>query len=187
MSKQDEQEFDDDVEFVEEDGEGAELAAKDKMKQLREKLKKAEAEVKENLDGWQRARADYVNLQKSFDEERTNIRRRAVEDLIQDILPTLDNFEMSMRNKEVWQSVDAKWRTGIEYIYQHLQKSLTERGVTEIADPSEAFDPQRHEPLELVDTDNPDNEGKIIEVLQKGYTYNDRILRPAKVKLYKHS
>lgn len=175
----------DDVEIEFEEDVVAEVTTKDRHKKLKEDLRKAKEEAKTNLDGWQRSRADYVNLQKQLDAERGQIRKRAVEGIILELLPTLDNFEMAMKNKEVWESVDQGWRTGIEYIYSQLQKTLTEHGAEEINDPSVDFDPTIHEPLETIETDTKKDDGKIIEIMQKGYRLNGNIIRPAKVKIYK--
>jgi len=181
------EERNDDIDIELEDEIVEEEGRTDKMKDMRERLKACEQESKTNLDGWQRARADYANLQKSFEEEKTAIRRRAVEDLILDIVPTLDNFDMAMRNEKVWETVDQQWRTGIEYIYNQLKDSLRERGVEPIDDPSVDFDPEQHEPLETEDTDDEEKVGTIIEIMQKGYRYNGRVIRPAKVKIYRAS
>jgi molecular chaperone GrpE len=165
--------------IVEENGMG------DKLKKLREKLKKTETEVKENMDGWQRSRADYVNLQKSFDTERSDIRKRAQTDLILELLPNLDNFDAAMANTEVWEKVDKNWRMGIEYIAQQFHKTLEDYGVAEI-ESKDTFDPALHDPLEIEETDDEKKDNQIIKVMQKGYTCNGKVIRPAKVKMYQY-
>lgn len=178
-----EDDINEDVEFVQEDGEGTEITSKDKIKQLREELKKSKAEGKENLEGWQRARADYINLQKSSDAERGEIRKRAQTELILEILPNLDHFDSAMSNTEVWEKVDEKWRRGIEYIRQQLHKTLEDYGVAEITE-AKIFNPEIHEPLEIEETDDESKDHEIIKVMQKGYKLHDKVIRPAKVKMY---
>jgi molecular chaperone GrpE len=174
----------DDIEIEMEEEIVEEMGAKDKTKKAKEELKKAKEEAKQNLDGWQRARADYVNLQKQMEQEKGDIRRRAVEGIILDMLPALDNFDMAMSNKEVWESVDEKWRIGIEYIRTQLQNVLTEHGVEEISQINIPFDPEQHEPLDTIETEDETQDGQVVEVMQKGYRLNGKVIRPAKVKFY---
>lgn len=179
----DNKDIQDDVELEMEEEIVEESGMNDKMKKLRQKLKEAEAATKENMDGWQRARADYVNLQKSFDSERGEIRKRAQSGLILDILPSLDNFDAAMANTEVWESVDENWRRGIEYISQQLHKTLEDHGVTKITE-DKTFDPELHEPLEIEETGDESQDNQIIKIMQQGYKLNDKVIRPAKVKVY---
>lgn len=171
-----------DIELEMEDEIVEESGMSDKMKKLRQKLKTAEVQAKENMDGWQRARADYVNLQKSFDGERSDIRRRAQAEIIEDILPSLDNFDAAMANTEVWEKVDENWRRGIEYISQQLHKTLEDYGVAKIAE-TKMFDPEFHEPLEVEEVDDESQDNNIVCTIQNGYTLNGKVMRPAKVKV----
>lgn len=156
-----------------------------KIKKLREDLKKAQAEAKENLDGWQRARADYSNLQKQIQEERASLRTKIERDIMRDILTPLDTFEMAMSNKEVWEAVDEKWRQGIEYIYSQFNTMLNEYEVAPIEPQAgDDFNPEEHESLEVITSDNPDDDGKIITCKQKGYSHKGSVIRPAKVTFY---
>ncbi len=175
----------DDVELEVEEEIVEESGVNDKMKKLRKKLKESETEAKTNLNGWQRSLADYSNLQKNFDNERTEIRKRGQSDLILELLPNLDNFDAAMANTEVWEKVDQNWRTGIEYISQQLHKTLEDYGVEQIAE-TDTFDPELHEPLEIEETDDEKKDNKIIGTMQKGYKLNGKVIRPAKVKVYQH-
>lgn len=175
----------DDINIEFEDDVVAEGGQKDKLKKLKEQLATARDEAKTNLDGWQRSRADYVNLQKALDQERIDIRKRATEGVILDLLPAIDTFDMAMKDADTWQAVDEKWRMGVEYIYSQLTKTLEGYDVQPIDDITEHFDPNRHEPLETVDTDDQKQDGTLIDIMQKGYEMNGKIIRPAKVKVYK--
>ena len=97
-----------------EDGDA--LPTKDVVKKLRADLKQARKEKEEYLTGWQRAKADYVNLQKSEGEKYKELRTHVTTAMIEDLLPVLDSFDMAMSNREGWEKVDANWRIGIEYI-----------------------------------------------------------------------
>lgn len=171
----------DDIEFEEDIIE--EQGVKESIKKLRQKLRDTEAESKSNLDGWQRSRADYINLQKTYDAERGDIRKRAQADIINDLLPVLDNFDAAMKNTEVWEKVDENWRRGIEYIAQQFHKILEDYGVVVIKE-NIPFDPRLHEPLETIITDDESQDHKILKTLQKGYMIHDKVLRPAKVSVY---
>lgn len=173
-----------DFEFVESDEEGNTLPAKDVTKKMREEIKKLRIERDEYLVGWQRAKADYVNLQKESAERQLKTREVVVEDVINDLLPVLDSFDMAMSNKESWQKVDANWRAGIEYIYQQFIKTLENYNVSKVGNTDEIFDPQLHEAVENITTENIEQDHKIANVIQSGYKIGERIIRPARVKVY---
>ena len=173
-----------DLEFVDTDAQGDEKSLQEKIKSLREKLKVKEKEAKENLDGWQRARAELVNKEKQLGEEKISIMKYANASLIEEILPTFDNFEMAKRNKEIWEKVDQNWRVGVEYIFGNLKNVLLEVGLKEIS-PKEVdnFNVSEMEAVEEIDG-NDTNDHKVAELVQTGYTLNSKLLRPAKVKIY---
>src|ERR1700744_4572343 len=125
----DEENMNEDVEFVESDEEGAALSSAQKVKDLKEKIKVLEKEKQEYLDGWQRSRADYANLQKNTDEDRKRMRGMVEENFIEDLIPVVDSFAMAMSNKEAWEKVDPTWRTGVEYISQQLMTVLKDRNL----------------------------------------------------------
>jgi len=153
------------------------------IKKLREKLKASEAKAAEYLDGWQRMKADFVNARKRDEERAKEIRTFANEGLIEELLPVLDSFEMAMGNKEAWEKADKNWRVGVEYIYNHLLETLKKNGI-EVIDPlGEKFDPKRDTPTETISTDNPDEDGKIVVVLSKGYILNGKEIRSPRVKV----
>jgi molecular chaperone GrpE len=153
------------------------------IKKLREKLKKAEAEKSEYLTGWQRAKADLVNARKRDEEERKDFVRFANERLIEDLVPTLESFDMAMGNKEVWEKVDKNWRMGVEYIYSQLKKALSDSGLEEINPINEKFDHNKHEAASYEPVTDEKMDHVIIGVVQKGYVLNGKFLRPAKVRV----
>lgn len=174
----------DDFEFIESDEEGNALPQKDVAKKLRDELKKIRAERDEYLVGWQRAKADYVNLQKEADERQKRTRELLIEDVINDFLPVLDSFDMAMSNQEAWAKVDATWRQGVEYIYQQLARTIAEYGVIKIGTVGEAFDPALHEAVENIPATDADQDHRVASVIQSGYKIGERIIRPARVKVY---
>jgi molecular chaperone GrpE len=159
--------------------------SKETLESLEQKLQEAEAKIQENVDGWQRARADYANLQKEHTKQIENLKSYIIGGFVEDLLPVLDSFSMAMSNKEVWEKVDKNWRMGIEYILKQFNDTLDKYGVTEIpAKVGDKFNPEQHQAMESIETDDESKDGTIENVMQKGYKMNDTIIRPVKVKTF---
>ena len=174
-----------DVVFEESTEEGIALGGAAKVKKLQEKIKLLEKEKAEYLDGWQRARADYANLQKTSDEDKKRVRALVEESFIEDLLPTLDSFAMAFSNTEAWEKVEPTWRTGVEYIYQQFLKALNEKNVSIIpAKVGDSFDAYMHESIDSIETDDADKDHTIAAVVQQGYMLQEKVLRPARVKVF---
>ncbi len=180
------EEVGDDLEFVETDAMGDELKDKAKIKQLREDLKKVQAEASEHLTALQRSRADYVNLKKENDEIRTTVKQRTTESVIMDFLPVIDSFDMAMGNTDAWNAVDTNWRVGVEYIYNQLKTTLENHNVSAIDSVNIEFDPNLHEPMKTEETDDSEKDHKIVQIIQKGYKMGDKVIRPARVVVWKY-
>lgn len=178
------EEEDDIVEFVyNADGE-EDLKAT--LKKTRKDLKEAQKEKQEYLTNWQRERADFQNYKKDEDSRITRAKNLTKEMFVEELLPVLDAYDMAFANKEAWEKVEKNWRMGVEYIHQQLIKVLADHGVSEISPKiGEEVDPNIHEALDTVENFDESMSGKIAEVTQKGYKSTDRIIRPARVKVYK--
>jgi molecular chaperone GrpE len=146
------------------------------VKKLKEKIKKLEGEKTEYMDGWQRERADFINYKKRVENEKIEVVKYANENLVADLIPVLDSFEMAFANKEAWEKVDKNWRVGVEYIYSQLIKILGENGLKEMNPLGEKFDPKFHVAEEHIETDDEKKDGVIITVKKKGYMLNDRVV-----------
>jgi len=175
----------DDVQFEELDWVGDELKDKAKLKKLREELKTAQSESRDNLTSLQRSRADYVNLKKELDEVRDSVKAKTTERVVMDFLPVLDSFDMAMGNTAAWESVDKNWRVGVEYIYSQLKTTLDNHGIVAIDAVGVEFDPNLHEPMKTEDVDDESKDHKIAQIIQKGYKMGDRVIRPARVVVWK--
>lgn len=175
----------DDVEFVQSTEDGDELPSNQKVKKLQEKIKALEKEKAEYLDGWQRARADYANLQKTTDEDKKRLRSIIEENFITEILPVVDSFGMAMNNKETWEKVDPNWRTGVEYIHGQLMSVLKDHNLESFGKVGDMFDPMLHEAVSDTETDDTTLDHTIASVLQQGYKLMDNVLRAARVSIYK--
>lgn len=163
--------------------EGTSDSAEEKLKKIKKELKKCQEEKQEYLDGWQRSKADYINLKKRSEDEKNHIRKFGTEEIINDLLGVVDSFEMAFKDKEAWNNAPENWRTGIEFIYNQLIKTLENNGVTQINPLGEEFNPEIHHSIEMVPVDEKEKDGIVVEVMQKGYSLNDRNIRPATVKV----
>ncbi len=172
-----------DVIYDNEDNSTSLSDATDKIKKLKEELKSCKDEKQEYLDGWQRSKADFMNLKKRSADEILESQERAYENLIFDLLPTLDSFDMAFKNKEAWESAPIQWRKGIEYIHTQLSNLIESYGVKIIDPLNKDFDPIEHHSTETEKTDDKSKDGKVVEVILKGYKIKDKVLRPARVKV----
>src|SRR3989338_732099 len=161
----------------------AEENAAEALKKLREKLKKCEVEKQEYLVGWQRAKADMVNARKRDESERLEFIKFSNERIVSDLIPVLESFDMAMGNKETWEKVEKNWRTGVEYIYSQFRKTLSDYGLQEIDPINQKFDHSLHEASSYEPVNDQNLDHSILEVVQKGYSLNGKVLKAARVKM----
>lgn len=176
-----------DIDFVEEDGEGNTLSPDAKIKKLRAELARANKERTEYLTGWQRAQADYVNLKKEEQGKREALSLLIKEDFVESLLPALDSFTMAMSNKEVWEKVDPNWRTGVEYIHTQILKALGDHGVLPIDQTNIPIDGFLHQAISVLETEDSAKDDTVADVVQVGYKIGDKVIRPARVVVFKAS
>lgn len=154
-----------------------------KIEKLKAELEKTKAEKQEYLDGWQRMRADAANMKRDQAALLERMGSAVKEEVIADIIPILDSFDMAMQGEQ-WNVVDVAWRKGVEYIRAQCEKVLEKHGITSFGAVGDTFDPNLHESAkEDDDTEAPAH--SIIRVLRKGYRMNGRIIRPAQVVIAK--
>ena len=143
---------------------------------------KLKAEYDELRDRLARMQAEFENARRRAAKEQQDFRDFAAADVIKTLLPVIDSFERALQAK----SEGGEFRSGVELIYKQLQDALARLGVKAVPAKGEVFDPHYHEAIELVETtDAPDHQ--VIEELQRGYKFKDRLLRPAMVKVAKNS
>src|SRR6202045_1811003 len=144
-----------------------------------EKLK---AERDALLDRLARLQAEFDNARKRAVREQQEFREYAAADVLKSVLPILDSFERAL--KAGGDSSD--FRNGIELIYRQFQDALQKAGVQPIVAVGQPFDPRLHEAIEMVDTaDVPDHQ--VVDELQRGYKYKERLLRPAMVRVARNA
>ena len=145
-------------------------------------LQKVKAERDSLLDRLARTQAEFENARRRASKEQQDFRDYAAADAIKTLLPVIDSFERALRVK----SESGEFRNGVELIYKQLQDVLAKLGVRPIPAKGEPFDPHYHEAIEIVETNEaPDH--TVLEELQRGYKFKDRLLRPAMVKVAKNS
>jgi molecular chaperone GrpE len=160
------------------------ITPQERLKQLREKLKECSAEKQSYLDGWQRLKADFVNYKRREEENKQDFLKYSREGIITDLLPVLESFRMAFANKEAWEKIDPSWRMGVEHIHTQLMQVLTGHGLSLVDPKGEVFDPNEHDALEIVPTQESTLHHKIAEVLHVGYRLNGKLIKSPQVKVY---
>jgi len=154
--------------------------------ELKKEIEQLKAQKDEYLAGWQRERADLINHKKEEIERMGQFIGFAKEELVLEILPILDNFEVAEKNlpDKLREDVNVKGLLQVKLQFEDFLKKL---GVKEIKVVGEKFDPRFHEIVEEkpFDAAQGQKSGVIFEEVQKGYMMGGRLLRPAKVKVTK--
>lgn len=182
----DEAEFDDleTEEFVDTDEEGKELGSSAKLKQLREKLKVAVEEKQQYLTGWQKEKAEFINIRRRDEESKQEFLKFAVQGLLEELLPVLDSFDAAMSNKEAWNAVSGQWQAGIETIYSQFKGILSKNGVEAFGNIGDPADPAKFHMIGVDSTEDSKLDHTVSAILQKGYMFKDKVLRPAMVRVF---
>jgi molecular chaperone GrpE len=144
-------------------------------------LQKVKAELDSLRDRLARAQAEFDNARKRAIREQQEFRDYAVSDAVKSLLPVVDSLERALQV----QSDGGELRSGVDLIYKQLQSALAKLSVHPIVSQGAVFDPRYHEAVEMVETSEaPDHH--VLEELQRGYRFKDRLLRPAMVKVAKN-
>lgn len=127
-----------------------------------------------------RTQAEFQNYQKRHEREFAEFKTYANSKLIEDILFIVDDFQNALST--VCEGSDREFIKGFEMIYRNLLEVLEKEGLSEIEAQDEKFDPWKHEAVDQIPTSEYP-EHTILNVIQKGYTFKDKVLRPAKVQV----
>ena len=150
------------------------------LKDLKKELKECQKQAEENLAGWRRAKADFVNYKKDQEKYLEEFRKYASEDMIVKLLPTIDSFQMAVDHlPEDLESTD--WAKGIICIKSQFDNFLKDVGVEEIKSVGEKFDLNLFESVGEEKSDQ--EEGIVIAEIQKGYQMFGKVVRVGKVKV----
>ncbi len=145
-----------------------------------ERVVKLEAEKEDLRKTLIHRQADFENFRKRVERERHEESRRATGVSIQHLLPVLDTFERALAAHD--DPAYAEYRKGVELIYKQLWETLAKQGLERIDAQGKPFDPHVHQAIERVETTEHED-GTVIDVLQPGYIFHGRVLRPATVRV----
>jgi len=145
---------------------------------LQKQLEEAQARAAENLDGWQRAQAEFVNYKNRVQRDREMDYASMKGDILKKVLPVLDDLERALANRPAGDS----WADGMELIARKFQGALEAEGLKRIEATGQPFDPNVHEAISSEPSDEVES-GHVIEVVQNGYMLGERIIRPAMVRV----
>ena len=147
------------------------------------KLEELQNEVNTLKDKNMRIAAEMVNTLRRKDEETNRLLKYSNESLITELLPVIDNFERALNVDATSNDIES-YQKGMTMIYNSLKNILEKFEVKEIEAIDKEFDPSFHQAV-MQEEKEGTKENIVIEVLQKGYTYKDKVIRPAMVKVSK--
>ena len=150
----------------------------EKIKKKNEKIEEMDAEIDDLLSRLQRLQADFVNYRKRSQREKAEMTTQGKVELCASLLPVIDNFERALKAEES----ESDFYKGVEMIYKQLLKTLSDQGIEEIIAEGEEFNPEFHEAIMRVEAED-EEEGTVVEVMQKGFVLEGRVIRPAMVKV----
>jgi molecular chaperone GrpE len=125
-----------------------------------------------------RLRAEFDNHRRRVERERSDFLQFAAADLVQQVLPVLDDFERALKHE----TADRDYAKGVELIFQRLSEALKKMGLEPMETEGRQFDPNLHQAVQRVETEEAEDQA-ILEEFQKGYNFRGKLLRPAMVKV----
>lgn len=148
----------------------------DTMPSLEQLLKQAELQAEEHRDAWLRAKADAENIRKRAQIDITNAHKYAIENFSVELLAVMDSLEAALA---VENATVENFKSGMELTRKQLTAAFEKFNIKVIDPQGEKFDPHLHQAISTVDSDLAPN--TVVQVMQKGYVLNDRVIRPALV------
>ncbi len=143
-------------------------------------LSKAEAEAAEFKDAWLRAKAETENVRKQGQNDVAKAYKYAIERFAQELLTVKDALELTLATPS---ATIQTLKDGVELTLKNLQAAFDKVQIAEINPVGEKYDPHRHQAMTMLESEQPP--GTVVQVFQKGYLLNDRVLRPALVAVAK--
>lgn len=143
-------------------------------------LQRKQEEYQELYDKHLRLYSEFENFRRRSRKETADAKEKGRSDMVLAVLPVIDDFERALSSiNESTESKDVY--EGVELIYNKFKNILSEQGLQEMQPVGETFDPDYHEAMTKMQAPSEDQKGKVIDVVEKGYMLNDRIVRHAKV------
>ena len=143
-------------------------------------IEELKVQVEEQKDRYLRLSAEFDNYRKRTLKERSDMLKTANGDTLSGMLPVLDDLERAMQSMEKATDVAAV-REGVVLIYNKLQEFLKNKGIVEIDAMNQVFDTDLHEAITKIPAPTEDLKGKVVDVIQKGYKIDTKVIRYAKV------
>jgi len=157
------------------DDEVNEDRVKDKIAKMREELGVCRKEKQEYMDGWQRAKADYVNLLKRIEADTKTSEFKGKVRAVETLLPAFDALERAKEHGDVPE--------GFMGIAKQLESAFATLGLEEVGEVGEKFNPAVHEALGQDKVESTEEDDTITAILEKGWRVGDNVIRPAKVRV----
>lgn len=152
-----------------------------KEDEAREKeIEELKAQLEEQKDRYLRLSAEFDNYRKRTLKERSDMLKTVNGDTLSGMLPVLDDLERAMQSMQKATDVDAV-REGVVLIYNKIQEFLKNKGIVEIDAMNQVFDTDLHEAITKIPAPTEDLKGKVVDVIQKGYKIDTKVIRYAKV------
>ena len=145
-----------------------------------EKEASAEEKLAEMIDKYIRLSAEFDNYRKRTLREKIELKKTAGEDILKNIIPVIDDFERALKQVESTQDCVAV-KSGIDLIYNKFLMFLKQQGVKEIDAVNKEFDVDLHEAITKIPAPDESLKGKVVDVVEKGYFLNDKVMRFSKV------
>lgn len=166
----------DDVKIEPETGEeSGEERPEDRIAKMREELKSCRQEKQEYMDGWQRAKADYVNALKRFETDLKTAEFKGKVRAVETLLPAFDALERAKEHGEIPE--------GFLAIAKQLESAFASLGLEEVGKVGEKFNPVVHDALGQDSAESLETDDTVTVVLEKGWKVGDNVIRPAKVRV----
>ncbi|MFA5310450.1 MAG: nucleotide exchange factor GrpE [Candidatus Paceibacterota bacterium] len=156
------------------------MKEENKKEEIEKDIEEIEKKRDEYFSGWQREKADFLNYKKQEFERLKGTLCIAKESLFEELIPVLDSFRLAEKSIPEGDKEDNRIK-GLLLIKKQLEDALKGLGLMEIESVEHKFDPGIHEAVEEVKGEP----GMIVEEVEKGYSFNEKVLRPAKVKVGK--
>lgn len=157
-----------------------EVTADDQIVELNKKIADLEDRNKDLEDRYLRSEAEIQNMQNRYNKERAQLIKYESQNLAKDVLPAIDNLERAL-SVEADDEAAKQLKKGVQMTLELLIKSLKDHEIKEIRAEGAKFDPTLHQAVQTVAAENDDQKDHVVQVLQKGYIYKDRTIRPAMV------
>lgn len=148
---------------------------------LEQQLKQAFSIAEENMEGWQRAQAEFSNYRKRIERDRVQQRQDLTAQILTRYIEIVDDLDLALKNRPTDEE-GKDWADGIELIYRKMMAILEQENVVPMNALGTTFDPNLHEAISQKESSEYES-GQVIEVLKQGYLIGDRVIRPSLVRI----